>query len=232
MTNEKWSEWTFIEFVNALERLTKNNPIKQPHGSRYHGKKRDRSYFVKTSGKGCLYCSDESHKAVSCDKIVNSGERKKILAEKQSCFNCAGAKHRAADCKSQNRCQTCHGKHHTSICDKSPPPREPGMTANFVGASTVVHPVVVVRINGYKFRALLDSGASHSYASSTVIKLIGAKCKSVGVRQIVMLTGVTTRKTHAYDASVESLNKDFVLDVSLTKIEKNELLELKNPRYK
>ena len=106
------------------------------------------------------------------------------------------------------------------------------MTANFVGASTVVHPVVVVRINGYKFRALLDSGASHSYASSTAIKLIGAKCKSVGVRQIVMLTGVTTRKMQVYDASVESLNKDFVLDVSLTKIEKNELLELENPRYK
>ena len=60
MTNEKWSEWTFIciEFVNALERWTTNNPIKQPHGSRYHGKERDRSYFVKTSGKSCLYCSD------------------------------------------------------------------------------------------------------------------------------------------------------------------------------
>ena len=47
MTNEKWSEWTFIEFVNELERWTKNNHIKQPHGSRYHGKERDRSYFVK-----------------------------------------------------------------------------------------------------------------------------------------------------------------------------------------
>ena len=119
-----------------------------------------------------------------------------------------------------------------SICDKSPPPREPGMTANFVEASTVVHPVVVVRMNGYKFPALLDSGASHSYALSTAIKLIGARCKSVGVRQIVMLTGETTRKMQVYDASVESLNKDFVLDVSLTKIEKNGLLELENPRYK
>jgi predicted aspartyl protease len=67
------------------------------------------------------------------------------------------------------------------------------MTANFIGASTVVHPVVVVRINGYKFRALLDSGASHSYTSSTAaIQLIGAKCKSAGIRQIAMFTGVTT----------------------------------------
>ena len=96
-----------------------------------------------------------------------------------------------------------------SICNKSPPPREPGMTANFIGASTVVHPVVVVRINGYKFRALLDSGASHSYALSTAIKLIGVKCKLVGVRQIVMLTGVTTRKIQVYDASVESSQQRF-----------------------
>ena len=102
------------------------------------------------------------------------------------------------------------------------------MTANFVGTSTVV----VVRINGYKFQALLDSGSSHSYASSTAIKMIGAKCKSVGVHQMVMLTGVTTRKMQVYDAHVESLNKDFVLDVSLTKIEKHELLQLENPRYK
>ena len=76
MTNEKWSEWTFLEFACALERWTKNNPIKQPHESKYHGKDRDRSYFVKATGKGCLYCSDESHKAISCDKTVNSGERR------------------------------------------------------------------------------------------------------------------------------------------------------------
>ena len=54
-----------------------------------------------TLSKGCLYCSDESRKAISCDNIVNSGERKKILAEKQLCSNCARTKHRAADCKSK-----------------------------------------------------------------------------------------------------------------------------------
>ena len=35
-----------------------------------------------------------------------------------------------------------------------------------------------------------------------------------------------------YDAHVEHLNKDFVLNVSLTKIEKHELLQLENPLYK
>ena len=70
------------------------------------------------------------------------------------CFNCAGGKHHVAECKSKNQCQTCQGKHHTSICDKDHPPKEPDMTAN-IGASAVVHPVVVVRINGYKISCII-----------------------------------------------------------------------------
>ena len=106
------------------------------------------------------------------------------------------------------------------------------MTANHIGASTVVHPVVVVRINGYKFRALLDSDASHSYASATAIKLIGAQCSLVGMRQIMMLMGFVTHKMQVYDVHIQSLSKDFTLDASLTKIAKNELLQLENPQYK
>ncbi len=87
---------------------------------------------------------------------------------------------RAADCKSKGKYQICQGKHHLYVIRIAA--REPGMTANHIGQSAVIHPVVVVRINGCKFRALLDSGASHSYASSTGIKLSGAKVKSVGLR--------------------------------------------------
>ena len=47
--------------------------------------------------------------------------------------------------------------------------REPGMTANLIGDSSVIHPVVVINMGGYKFRAPLGSGASHSYVSSTAM---------------------------------------------------------------
>lgn len=57
------------------------------------------------------------------------------------------------------------------------------MTANHIGNSAVIHPVVVVTIKGYKLGALLDSGASHSYASGTAIDLINASLKSTGLRQ-------------------------------------------------
>ena len=237
MTNENWSEWTFTQFVDVLERWTKNNPVRDNQGGKSR-KEKGKSFFANQDNnpnhgiKGCLYCSNETHRAINCDKVVKPEDRKKLLAEKHLCFNCTGAKHRAADCKSKVKCQICQGKHHTSICDKNTKPREPGMTANHIGQSTVIHPVVVVRINGYKFRALLDSGASHSYASSTAIKLSGAKVKSVGLRQIAMLTGVTTRTMQVYEVRMQSLSGDFDLDVNVTKIEKRELLSLENPHYK
>lgn len=43
------------------------------------------------------------------------------------------------------------------------------MTANYIGNTAVIHPVIVVKVGGYKFRALSDKGASHSYTSTDLI---------------------------------------------------------------
>ena len=133
MVNENWSEWTFVQFLEALEKWTINNPIQgnQNSKSSCNRRERSRSFFSKREEtgnqpmRGCLYCSSGDHKAISCDKVVKPEERRKILAEKRLCFKCTGAKHRAVDCKSKNTCQVCQGKHHTSICDKSQTPLKP-----------------------------------------------------------------------------------------------------------
>ena len=44
-------------------------------------------------------------------------ERKKIIIQKQLCFNCLG-NHQVATCRSRRRCRSCNRKHHTSICDQ------------------------------------------------------------------------------------------------------------------
>ena len=121
-----------------------------------------------------------------------------------------------------------------SICEKPQMlllAREPGMTANHVGESAVIHPVVVVRVEGYKFRALLDSGASHSYSSLTFVKLVKAQPNAAGLRQITMLMGVTTKTLQEFNVTMYALTDNFQLDVSVTKIDKRELLLLENPRY-
>ena len=106
------------------------------------------------------------------------------------------------------------------------------MTANNIGNTAVVHAVVVVKIGGFKFRALLDSGASHSYASSTAIDLINARPKSTGLRQIAMLTGITTTTMQVFGVVISSVEGDFKLEVDITKVNKRELVVVENPRYK
>ena len=184
---------------------------------------------AKTS-HGCLFCESPDHNAINCDKVVNLVERKKIFLEKRLCFNWTGSKHRAEDCKSKSTCQNCNAWHDTSLCNKSKT-CEPGMTANSVVNTSVIQPVVVVKIGRFKFRALLDSGASHSYASSTAIELIKVRPKSTGLRQIAMLTGITTRTMQVFDVVISSVSSDFKLGVDITKVNKRELLVLENPCY-
>ena len=107
------------------------------------------------------------------------------------------------------------------------------MNQNLIGDSSVIHPVVVINMGGYKFRVLLDSalGASHSYVSSTAIELIRAEVKITSLYQIAMLSGVQTRTMQVYEVFMRSVTGDFTLNVNVTKIEKRELLTLDNPRY-
>ena len=106
------------------------------------------------------------------------------------------------------------------------------MTTSQVGNSAVIHPVVIVKVAGYKFRALLNSGASHSYASSTFVNLTKTEPKASGVRQIGALVGVATRVMQEYKVSMQSVTDEFSLDVNVTKVDKQELLSLGNPKYK
>ena len=63
-------------------------------------------------------------------------------------------------------CQYHQRKHHTSICDRL---GEQLMPATSVGNSAVIHPVVVVEVQGVKCRALQDTGTGSSYASAALL---------------------------------------------------------------
>ena len=97
-------------------------------------------------------------------------ERRKILSHKKLCFNCRGAKHRAAECRSVKTCLKCKNKHHTSICDKLADCKsEPMLVTTETNAT---YPVAIIKVNGVKCRALLDTGSSSSYISESFIDLL------------------------------------------------------------
>ena len=222
-----WRDWTFTKLLETLRKWTETNAVvkvdKRGKEKRNFSLPQDRAFqsnngdgFKYTHGPNkCVYCDSNGHRAPNCDKVSSPNERKKILVERKLCFNCAAGQHSAKISK------ICNKRHHTSICQT---PEEPvGMTVN-VGKAAVVHSVVIVEIGGRKFRALLDSGASHSYVSSTLVDLTRARAARRSTRRIATLMGVTTAKLQEYDFCLRALKGNFTLNVRATGINKKELL--------
>ncbi len=174
-----------------------------------------------------MYCENDSHRSVECTKVVDVGERKKILSIKRRCFNCTGEKHRASECKSKIQCYKCKCKHHTSICDKAEP--NPAMCQP--NQSSVIYPVVVIEVEGIKCRALLDTGSGNSYVSSTLMNLTKKKPARQEIKTIEMMLHTTTKKIDVYNVQITNVNKTFQMSSEVSCVDRPVLLTLPNPRY-
>lgn len=217
---QEWQSWDFPSLVNALKQWKDINPIESDEKSpKDPPRTRGRNFQTKddaVSTRGCVYCDATEHKSINCDKVVTTADRKKILGTKRPCFNCTGAKHRAADCRSRSSCQQCNRKHHSSICDM--PPKKL-LTARNAENGTVCHPLVVVRVNGVKCRALLDTGAGSSYASSALIDRLKTNPNRSEIRRIEMMIGSTTKRVELYNVSVSDVSEKFTLETEVTTIQ-------------
>ena len=237
-TDDNWREWGFPKFVEALRKWTERNPIpaereppeKLPDRKKPHFP-RDRSFQAQQKEervRGCVYCEKPDHKSVNCKTVASVDERKRVLSNKHLCFNCTGTRHKAVDCRCRVVCEVCQKKHHTSICDRL---GEQLMTATSAGKTAVIHPMVVVKVQGVRCRALLDTGAGSSYASAALLKLLKVRPYQRKVRQIEMMLGAVTKQVEIFQVQVSSTSGDLCLDTEVTKVDKNQLLSLENPRY-
>ena len=237
-TDDNWREWGFPKFVEALRKWTERNPIpaereppeKLPDRKKPHFP-RNRSFQAQQKEervRGCVYCEKPDHKSVNCKTVASVDERKRVLSNKHLCFNCTGTRHKTVDCRCRVVCAVCQKKHHTSICDRL---GEQLMTATSAEKTAVIHPVVVVKVQGVRCRALLDTGAGSSYASEALLKLLKVRPYQREVRQIEMMLGAVTKQVEIFQVQVSSTSGDFCLDTEVTKVDKSQLLSLENPRY-
>ena len=99
------------------------------------------------------------------------------------------------------------------------------------GEQGVVHPVVIVKVEGVVCRALLDTGAGSSYVLVQLIEKIGKKPIKREHRQIDMMLSTKTTKIEIYNVEVGSLNESFSLRLDVSKVDRGELLTVPNPKY-
>ena len=108
------------KLAEDLRLWVRRNPVDRSHrDEEQEEKRREMKLFHSRLGRGCVYCDSSDHNANDCQKVTTVADRKQILSKKHLCFNCALGSHQAAKCRSNNSCQKCGKRHHTSICDKS-----------------------------------------------------------------------------------------------------------------
>ena len=100
-----------------------------------------------------------------------------------------------------------------------------------LGDDKVIYPVVVVTVDGIECRALLDSGSSNRYAFAKLLDMLGKRATELTPKRIEMLMASSTARMEIYKTTVSTRSGDFSLDINLTKVKREELLSLENPKY-
>ena len=160
----------------------------------------------------------------------------KKLQAKKLCFNCTGARHHAAQCRSRVTCFHCNKKHHSSICDtleKTPnhdPPGQTALTATHED-QMVCYPIVIVKANNVTCRALLDTEATTSYASAYLLSLMKISLSNTLTHCIQTITGIITKHVEVFNLSVSDTRGKFPIPVSAAKVDRRDLLTVRNPNY-
>ena len=234
-TDDNWQVWKFPELIEALRKWTVRNPVKQEenHPDKHNRSRNFQTRQQESKPRVCVYCDEGNHRPAECKKVVTVADRRKILADKQLCFNCTGQRHRAADCRSQQACHYCKRRHHSSICDKKPTEQVAGSGQMLVasGETKVIYPVVLVKVDGITCRALLDTGAGSSYASGALLDRLQKRPVRKEYKRIEMMMQSTSRLIEVHRVMISDLDENFKLQTEVTKVNRSDLLCMENPRY-
>ena len=105
------------------------------------------------------------------------------------------------------------------------------MTASKQEDKDVVYPIALVGIDGVKTHALLDTKAGSSYASTKLINALNKKPKEVKTKRIEMMPTSWTTRIEIYSANIMSLDSKFNMNVELSRVDKAELMSVKNSQF-
>lgn len=136
----------------------------------------------------CMFCKNNNHNSEECYKAKRMAlsERREIVKETNSCFNCLKQGHSYKRCKSKIKCAWCYKRHVLLMCpsqgksvnsgdkgDSKNDIRQEQNLASFTSVPEVYLQTLCVKlVNGnreYTIRVLFDSGSQRSYLTREAI---------------------------------------------------------------
>lgn len=90
----------------------------------------------------------------------------------------------------------------------------------------VCYPIVLVKVNGIACRALLETGATVSNASAYLLQSWSMK-----PTHTLSIVEVVTKRAEIFNVRASDTKKKYATSLSVTRIDRAELLSFKNPNY-
>ena len=234
-TDDNWQDWRFPELIEALRKWTMRNPVKPEDNNldKQSKSKNSQTRQQESKPRACVYCDEGNHRPAECKKVDTVANQRKILADKQLCFNCTGQRYRAADCRSQQACQLCKRRHHSSICDNKTSGQGAATAQMLVakGETKVIYLVVLVKADRITCRALLDTGVGSSYPSGALLDRLKKQPVRKEYKRIEMMMQSTSRLIEVHQVTISDLDEKFRLQAEVSKVDRSNLLCMENPRY-
>lgn len=127
----------------------------------------------------------------------------------------------------------CKQRHHSSICDRqgSRGDTDPVALTATQDGEKVCHPIVLTKVNGVTCRALLDTGATVSYASGYLLDRLKLKPTRTHTRRVQTIVGVVTKRSEIFSVEASDTEEKYAIPLSVTRIDRAELLSVENPNY-
>ena len=94
-----------------------------------------------------------------------------------------------------------------------------------------IYPVPIVKVNGVKCRALLDTGSGSFYASEGLLDYLEINPTRKEIKTIESLTNLATKKLKIYSIKIQDVNEKYSFNTELNKLEREVWLTLPNMKY-
>jgi hypothetical protein len=225
--NEMPDSKTLLDFlesryqhVASITASSANQTSQEKSGQNKSSKHQSSSNSVIINKQSCAFCKKTNHSLHQCTSFLrlSTDEKLKQVISLKLCENCLRGNHSTANCKSNNTCRDCKGRHHTLLHGTKTQINDSVPSTSTVSHCNAQHSenllltaVVLVKDCHEKYhqcRALLDAGSQSNFITRHLTNKL--KLKTIPItHKIIGINAQPSNVTESVNISIKSICNDY-----------------------
>jgi hypothetical protein len=225
--NEMPDSKTLLDFlesryqhVASITASSANQTSQEKSGQNKSSKHQSSSNSVIINKQSCAFCKKTNHSLHQCTSFLrlSTDEKLKQVINLKLCENCLRGNHSTANCKSNNTCRDCKGRHHTLLHGTKTQINDSVPSTSTVSHCNAQHSenllltaVVLVKDCHEKYhqcRALLDAGSQSNFITRHLTNKL--KLKTIPItHKIIGINAQLSNVTESVNINIKSICSDY-----------------------